>query len=177
MMMRLSGRTLLPVLCASIASAFKAAPPSMPLSWAAESMQKVVLFQGGVYNDTTGVACCKIGFPQCKVQAEGLSGNYYVDGKQRRTALSLGMEAEIHANGKNIIATPAASGKGWNCTSWCPSTKFEDPIVIPDTAKDEGAHSDPRGSGKMTEKFTWYDGLGESSLQCNLRTLACGLTL
>merc|ERR1711968_386543 len=152
------------LLACATASAFKAAPPNMPASWAAETMQKLILWQGGIYNATSETACCEVGASQCKVQAQGLSGNMFVDGQGNRTAFSVGPEAEISlynekSQGMDIIATPAADGKGWNCTSYCPiGRSFFNPVGIPSKAKDEGSKKVP-ASGKTLEEFTWFDEL------------------
>merc|ERR1711871_1087925 len=169
--MSLRLRTLFSLLAVSSATAFfvkgqhamragisTGASPQLPASWSAEQESKLILWQGGLYNETSQTACCEPGAPQCKVQAQGIAGNYFVDGVGNRTTLTNGQQGIINLYGsvnKQIAAIPAAGG-GWNCTAYCPlqNDDFTNPIGIPAKAKDVGSKT---VAGKTVEEFTWLD--------------------
>lgn len=135
--------------------------PTFPDGWSADYGEKLVLWQGGSYNKTDGTACCEVGTPQCKVQAQGVSGTMYTDGANNRSTLSVGQQAIVnlyHPINMQISAVPSASGKGWTCQSYCPidDGPFPNDLAIDKSAKDVGSST---VLGKKVEQYQWFDEL------------------
>ena len=134
--------------------------PTFPTQWWSDYASTVAIYQGGTYNSTSGEACCSLTSPGCKVQAEGQLGTQYTDGRNNQSAISAEGQTIISKygtgeNGKEYLVTPASSGKGWDCSSYCPlDESWFDPLEFDKTATDLGKVNI---GGKSYDHWQWYD--------------------
>ena len=144
----------------SAGGASRATMPKFPSVWWSDYAAKVAIFQGGTYNQSSGEACCSLVSPGCKVQAEGQLGTQYVDGENNQTAVSAEGQTIISQygssdNGKEYLVTPAKSGDGWTCQSFCPlEESWYPPLGFDKSATDLGKVNI---KGKTYDHWQWYD--------------------